>query len=176
MRRRSLFELGLLALSGASLVRCGYKVGGRADTVPRHIRSIYIPAFSNNTVRYRLTDRLPQEIAREFISRTRYRVVNSAEEADAILNGAVINYQPIPTIFDPASGRASAVQFVVTLAVSLTDKNTGQKIFNRPAFNINQRYEISTKPEVFLDESDSALDRVSREVARSVVSAILEGF
>jgi hypothetical protein len=167
--------LGVFGLILAS-VSCGYHVAGKADTVPKSVQSVYVPAWTNNTVRYRLTDILPQQVAREFIARSRFRVVNRAEDADAILNGSITNYQAFPTIFDPATGRASGVQITVTMAVTFTERKTGKVIFTRPGFAFNQRYEISTKPEVYFEESDVALDRLSREVARSLVSAILEGF
>ncbi len=158
------------------LTGCGYHVAGKADTVPKNIQKIYVPAWHNNTVKYRLTDKLPQDIAREFVARSRYRIVNRAEDADAILTGSVMNYQAFPTIFDPATGRASGVQFTVTMTATLTERATGKVLYTRPSFTFNQRYEISTKPEVYFEESDPALDRLSREVARSLVSAILEGF
>ena len=155
---------------------CGYHVAGKADLVPKSVRTIYIPAWGNSTVKYRLTDILPQQVSREFIARSRFRVVNRAEDADAILTGSINNYQAFPSIFDPATGRASGVQITVTMTVTLTERVTGKVLFTRPGFAFNQRYEISTKPEVYFEESDVALDRLSREVARSLVSAILEGF
>jgi len=54
---------------------CGYHTGGHADLVPKTVRTIAIPAFTNGTTRYKLTDQLPEAIAREFISRTHYRIV-----------------------------------------------------------------------------------------------------
>ncbi len=168
--------LGLVVTAGVLLSGCGYHVAGKADLVPKTIHKIYVPAWSNNTVRYRLTDKIPQDVAREFVARTRYRIVSRAEDADAILTGSVMNYQAFPTIFDPASGRASGVQFAVTMSATLTERATGKVLFTRPSFQFNQRYEISTKPETYFEESDVALDRLSREVARSLVSAILEGF
>ena len=62
---------------------CGYHVAGKADTVPKSVRTIYVPAWGNSTVKYRLTDILPQQVSREFIARSRFRVVNRAEDADA---------------------------------------------------------------------------------------------
>jgi outer membrane lipopolysaccharide assembly protein LptE/RlpB len=155
---------------------CGYHVAGKADLVPKTIHKIYVPSWQNNTVKYRLTDKLPQDIAREFIARTRYRIVNRIDDADAILTGSVLTYQAFPTILDPATGRASGVQFAVTLSATLTERGTGKVLYTRPSFSFNQRYEISTKPDSYFEESDPALDRLSREVARSLVSAILEGF
>jgi hypothetical protein len=159
-----------------ALAGCGYRVAGHADLLPKTIKTIAIPAFGNLTVRYKLTDQLPEAIAREFISRTRYRVVKDMNTADAILRGAVLNYFAYPTIFDPQTGRASGVQIHVIMQVSLVERATGKTLFTRPSFEIRERYQISTDPGVYFEESDTALARVSMQAARQVVTAILENF
>jgi hypothetical protein len=166
----------LLVLCTLALASCGYHVAGRADLLPDTIKTVAIPEFSNLTTRYKLTDRLPEAIAREFITRTRYRVVPNADNADAILKGAVISYLSYPTILDPATSRATAVEMHVTLQVSLTERATGNVLFSRPAFEVRERYQISTDPAQYLEESDPALNRASQQVARQVVTAILENF
>ncbi len=155
---------------------CGYHVAGHSDLMPASIHTICVPAFSNMTVRYRLTDHLPEAIAREFISRTRYRIVPEPEQADAVLKGGVINYLSYPTVFDPATGRASTVQFQVTMNLTLTERATGKVLYSAPNMVMRNQYEISTNPRDYFEESDTAMDRLSREIARGVVSAILEHF
>jgi lipopolysaccharide assembly LptE-like protein len=166
----------LLAFAALLATACGYHVAGRADLVPKNIQAIAIPAFSNVTTRYKLTDRLPEAISREFISRTRYRIVPDPTQADAVLNGAVLSYTSYPTIFDPVTGRASGVQLQVTLRVTLVERASGKVLFNRPNMDVRERYQISTDPSVFFEESDAALDRASQQTARQVVSSILENF
>jgi hypothetical protein len=46
----------LLLLTGATW-SCGYHVSGHADLLPKHIKSIAIPAFGNLSTRYRLAQR-----------------------------------------------------------------------------------------------------------------------
>ena len=161
----------LLASAG-----CGYHVAGKADLVPKTIHTIAVPAFSNITTRYKLTDHLPQAISHEFIARTHYQVISDQNQADAVLHGAVINYVAYPTIFDQATGRASGLQINLTMQISLVERATGKVLFTRPSFEMHQRYEISIKAGAYFEESDAALDRLSRDVARDVVTAILEGF
>lgn len=164
-------SLGLL-LSG-----CGYHVSGRADLVPKSVHTVAIPAFANGTVRYKLADRLPQAISREFIARTRYQVINDAEQADAVLRGSVINYVAFPILFDQATGRASGLQINVTMQVSFVERASGKVIFTRPNFEMHERYEIAVlNDKAYIEEDDAALDRLSRDVARELVSAILENF
>jgi hypothetical protein len=166
----------LLLVAAAMLAgSCGYHVGTRRDALPKKIRTIAIPAFDNLTSRYKLSERLPAAISREFITRTRYGVSGDVNTADAILRGSVLNLMAFPSI-DPASGRSSAVQVSVVMQVSLTDRQTGAVLYTRPSMQFTQRYEISLDQRAYFEESDVALDRLSRDVARSIVGSILEAF
>ena len=169
MRRVALAAM-LLAAS------CGYRLAGTADTIPKSIRTVAVPPFSNATTRYRLTDRLPSMIAREFLSRTRYEVVTSVAEADAIVQGSIINVFAFPTIIDPNTGRAAGVEMIVNMSVQMKDRRTGAVLVNLPSLSFKQRYEISTDPAAYFDESSMAFERLSVDVARTVVSSVLEGF
>jgi lipopolysaccharide assembly LptE-like protein len=163
-------------LAATLTASCGYHTGGRADLIPKTVHTIAVPAFTNVTTRYKLTDQLPQAIAREFIARTRYRVVANPEAADAVLDGAVLGYNSFPTVFDPATGRASAVELRVVLRMSLRERATGKVLYSRPNFEVRERYQISIDAAAFFEESDAALIRASQQTARQVVSSILESF
>jgi hypothetical protein len=49
-------------------------------------------------------------------------------------------------------------------------------LFTRPRMEFTDSYEIPLQQGQYSDESDSALDRVSKRVAQQVVSAILNDF
>jgi hypothetical protein len=155
---------------------CGYHVAGRGDLVPKNVKTIAVPAFQNVTTRYQLARMLPEDIAREFLTRTRYRVVSDPAQADAVLTGAVMNFVYFPSTYDAAHGRSTGVQAIVTLRLTLTDRATNTAIFSRPGAEFRERYEISENPQQYFDESGTAMIRLSQDVARSVVSAILENF
>lgn len=163
-------------LAAAALAGCGYHVGGRADLLPSTLRTIAVPAFGNASPRYRLSSQLPAAITREFLTRTRYRVVADPDEADAVLYGTVRNYFSFPTLFDQSTGRASGVQVHVFLDVKLVERETGKVLFERQNYEFRGRYEIAVDQAQYFDESATALERLSREVARHVVSSILEAF
>jgi hypothetical protein len=172
-RRFLLFSLGAMTVSLAS---CGYHVGGKADLVPKSIETISIPTFGNVTTRYKLSDLLPQYIAREFIARTRFRIEDDPSGADAVLNGSITNVLALPAVYDPTSGKATSVRVIVALTVTLLERKTGRVLYSQPALSFAQNYDIAVDPHQFLDESDPAFDRLSRDVAHTVVSGILENF
>jgi hypothetical protein len=171
-------RLAAAAWAGLTLgaTGCGYHVAGRADLLPKNLHTIAIPPFGNATTRYRLTERLPMAISRELIARTRYRVVADPGQADATLEGSILNYQSYPTLFDPTTGRASGAQMIVTMAITLRERKTGKVLFSRPYFDYRQRYEVSTDPKAYFEESETGLDRLSRDVAGAIVSGIVEIF
>jgi hypothetical protein len=155
---------------------CGYHTGGRADLLPATIQTIAVPPCSNATNRYKITDVMAEAITREFVSRTRYKVVTNPEAADAVLHCVVTNYTAGATVFDPVTGRATAVDIHVYLRVNLEERATAKILFTRPSMDIRERYQVSVSTGAFFEESDTAIARASEQTARQVVSAILNGF
>lgn len=158
------------------LAGCGYHVSGHSDLIPQKIHTIAIPAWGNLTNRYKLSERLPGAISREFLSRTRYRVVANPDEADAVLTGNVTNFLSFPSVSDPQTQRASAVLISVFVQVNLTERESGKVLFTRPNLEFRQRYEIAVNQSAYFEESDIALERLATDVARTLVSSILEAF
>ena len=169
------FHLALCLILFA-LTCCGYHVAGTTDVLPKNVKTIAVPAFGNITTRYKISDLLAAAITREFISRTRYQVVSDPSQADAVLSGSVVNFISYPTIFDSKTGRAAGVQAIVMMQLSLRDRATNAVLFDRPHMEFRQNYEISVDPQAYFDESEVGMDRLSRDVARSVVSAVLANF
>lgn len=96
--------------------------------------------------------------------------------ADAVLNGTISNVLALPAVFDPTSGKATSVRVVVALTVTLLERKTGRVLYSQPALSFAQNYDIAVDPHQFFDESDPAFDRLSRDVASTVVSGIVENF
>lgn len=173
MRRASLAAVALLMFAGSG---CGYHVSGNTNLLPKNIKTIAVPAFGNATTRYTLARMLPEDITSEFLKRTHYAVVSDPAKADAVLTGAVVNAIAYPITIDPVSARATGILAIVTLQLTLTDRSTGMVIWSRPGAEFRERYEISIDPTKYFDESSTAMIRLSQDVARSVVSAVLEKF
>lgn len=165
----------LFALA-AVLSGCGYHVAGHSTVLPKNIKTIAIPAFANNTTRYKLASHLAGALSREFLTRTRYQVVPDPRTADVVLEGSLVLYNSYPVVFDPVSGRASGVIISVVMNIAVRDRASKAILFARQGLEAKERYEISVDQLAYFEESDTAAERLSRDVARGVVSAILESF
>lgn len=169
MKRRATLLAAVLSLSG-----CGYHVAGTANALPSEIHSIAVLPFANVSTQYKLSNYIAEAVTRELITRTRYQVIPDPAKADAVLSGAVANMIAGATVSDPIKG-ATGAQLVVYIQVKLVDKN-GKVLLDRPNVEYRQQYEISVDPRQYFDESQVAAQRLSKDVARSIVSAVLEAF
>jgi outer membrane lipopolysaccharide assembly protein LptE/RlpB len=167
----AMLSLLLLTASG-----CGYKTGGHAVTLPATLHTVAIPAFVNQSKTYRAEQVLTQAVVREFVSRTHYRILNHEDsEADATLRGTVVSTQFTPVAYDSVTGRAASAIIVVNMKVSLVDRQ-GKVLFENPNYSFHDQYQISREITSFFEEESPAVDRLSRDFARTLVSNILEAF
>jgi outer membrane lipopolysaccharide assembly protein LptE/RlpB len=161
----------LLAAAG-----CGYHTAGRAAQLPENVKTIAVPAFVNQTRTYRIEQLLTSSVVREFTSRTHYHVLNDpSEAADATLHGVVLSASSSPLTYNSATGQAASVLVVVSMSVSLTDRQ-GKVLYQNPTYLFREQYEVSQDVTSFFQEDSPAFRRLSQDFARTLVSNILEGF
>jgi outer membrane lipopolysaccharide assembly protein LptE/RlpB len=154
---------------------CGYHVAGRSTRLPQSVHVLAVPVFVNQTQTYRIEQILTHDVVREFIGRTRYRVVSTATDSDATLKGTVLSAQASPLTYDAQSGRISSAVVTVTMKVTLTDKS-GRVLFENPNYSFREQYQVSREVTSFFEEETPALQRMSQDFARTLVSDILEAF
>jgi len=155
---------------------CGYHTAGHNVQLPQNVKTIAVPAFKNETTTYRISQMLTASVVREFITRTHYSILNDASsDADATLRGTVLSTTASPVAYDTATGRAASVMIVVSMKVTLSDRQ-GKVLYQNPAYLFREQYEVSQDLQSFFEEDSPAFRRLSQDFARTLVSNILEGF
>jgi outer membrane lipopolysaccharide assembly protein LptE/RlpB len=161
----------LLAGSG-----CGYHTAGHAVTLPHSVRTIAVPSFVNDTQTFKIEQTLTSAVVREMVMRTHYHILNdTSDAADATLRGEVLSSSATPLTYDSQTGRAASVLVVVSMRVSLTDRS-GKVLYRNPSYLFREQYQVSRELTSFFEEDSPALQRLSQDFARTLVSNILEGF
>lgn len=172
--RTSILAGGAALLLAASA--CGYHTAGHVVTLPENVKTLAIPAFVNQTPTYRIEQTLTSAVVREFTTRTHYQILNqSSEAADATLRGTVLTTNATPLTYDSKTGRAESILVVVSIRVSLVDRQ-GKVLFQNPSYVFREQYQVSQEPGSFFEEDSPAMSRLSRDFAQSLVSTVLEGF
>ena len=171
-RLQGLSVLAVLLLTTA----CGYHTAGHNVALPTNVQTIAIPAFVNQTQTYKIEQKLTAAVVREMVTRTHYHILNeTSDSADATLRGTVVSTSTSPLTYDSQTGRASSALVVLTARVTLTDRN-GKVLYENPSYLFREEYQVSRELSSFFEEDSPALERLSREFARTLVSNVLEGF
>ncbi len=164
--------LVLLALATG----CGYHTAGHAVQLPENVKTIAVPAFVNQTSTYRIEQMLTSSVVREFTTRTHYHLLTTpGDAADATLRGTVLSTSASPLTYNSSTGQAASVLVVVSMKVSLTDRE-GKVLYQNPSYLFREQYEVSQDLASFFEEDSPAFRRLSQDFARTLVSNILEGF
>lgn len=162
--------LGLCLL----LAGCGYHTTGRG-ALPPDVHSIAVPAFTNLTRSYKIEQVLTSAVVREFNTRTNFRISSNPAGADAVLHGAVTSAQVAPLTYDPTTGRISTALVNVTMQVSLADRK-GKVLYQNPQYIFREQYQVSGDVSSFFEEEGPAVERLSRDFARTLVNDVLEAY
>jgi outer membrane lipopolysaccharide assembly protein LptE/RlpB len=163
-----------LCLIGLSA--CGYHIGGQATRIPPDVKTIAVPIFTNETSRFRIEQKLAAAVTREFIERTKYRITPDPVGADAVLKGTVKDVRSGVVTYDLNTGRATTLQIQVTADVQLVDLHTQKVLFSNPKYVFREEYQVSSSTSEEFQEDEPALTRLSQDLARTLVTDILENF
>ena len=177
MRRRDFLAVIAAGLSSS----CGYALSGRGSFLPDYIRVLGIPMFENTTAFATVEQVFTQKVRLEFQTSRRYTVVPTDEGADGIVRGQITSISIQPVSLTDAQ-LASRYRVTVVVKIAFEDVKAQKVLWENPSLSISDEYELAspgttgTDVSAFIGNERVAMDRLSDDFARSIVSAILEAF
>lgn len=181
-RKRRLGELvaAVLLLGGCGyLWGCGYALVGQGSNIPEDIGKVYVEPLKNTTSRAQIDQILTQAISDELVTRRRFTVVSSAEEADAVIAGTVLDFTVRPLTFDP-DGLASSFEITITAdmrfqRVPTQTEEEGEVIWKNSRYRFLEDYQLD-EGGTYFDRENLAIEEASGPFARTLLTDLLEGF
>ncbi len=174
-RKYQFIFFAIIVLLSCSFTEC-YKPVGRGDNLPKHIKTLAIPAFQNPSLRFKVEQRFTSAMIDEVLRRSRsLNVVSTPEGADAVMLGSIKFYNIRPVVLDDF-GRARLFEVTITVGLTVRDQTKNKIIFDNQNYIFRGEYEISGDPTTFFSEEGPAVERIARDFAKSVMTTILEGF
>lgn len=179
-RAKGLYLCVLCFLCVLCLPACGYSLAGRGSFLPAYIKIMGIPTFTNRTVVFNLETLVSQKVRSEFIGRGKYQILPEANGVDALLNGEITAVSIQPASFSTTQ-LASRYAITMTARIELRDVRENKVLWENPSVIFRQEYDATggrtiLDPAAFFQQDTNALERISTEFARTIVSAILEAF
>jgi len=144
--------------------------------LPPDIKTVAVPAFKNDTSTFRIEQQLTSAVTHELLERTHYRVTPNLQGADAVLKGTIKDVRSSVLTFDLNTGRATSLQIQVTADVQLEDVHSHKILFSNSRYIFREQYQLSESSSQLFQEDKPALDRLARDLARTLVTDILENF
>jgi hypothetical protein len=178
--RREVLRAIPVAVAGLGAASCGYALAGRGSFLPAYIKTLGIPMFGNATPYQTVEQVFTQKVRLEFQSSRRYTVVPTDEGVDGVVRGDIqsISLQPVGVNDQQLASRA---RVTVMVKVKFDDVKEGKTLWENPALSFSDEYELANPSSgqdvsAFVGNDRIAMDRLSTDFARTVVSAILEAF
>jgi hypothetical protein len=180
MRRRDFLSTLPVVAAGVGAASCGYALAGRGSFLPAYIKTLGIPMFGNTTPYQSVEQVFTQKVRLEFQSSRRYTIVPSDEGVDGIVRGDITSISLQPASLND-NQLASRFRVTVVVKVKFEDVKAQKTLWENPALSFSDEYELAnntsgTDVSAFVGNQTVAMDRMSTDFARSVVSAILEAF
>jgi Lipopolysaccharide-assembly len=180
--RTRVFLCVLSVLCGGFSGGCGYALAGRGSFLPEYIMTIGVPAFTNRTTVFNLETVVTQKVRAEFIGRGKYKILPQSTDVDALLVGDILSASLTPVSFSTQQ-IASRYALTVSARIELRDLRENRVLWENPSLLFRQEYEPQTgrvgNPQdvsAFFGQDANALERMSTDFARTIVSSILEAF
>ena len=159
-----------------TLTSCGYHTATKGGSQIPNLNTLAVPPFINQTSTYKVEQTLASAVVKELLKRTNYQLLYREDSAaDATLRCTVTGVGTGPATYDPQTARASTMVVGVTMKVTLVARD-GRILYDNPNYAFRDQYQVSRDTSTFFEEQSPALDRVARDLARSLVSDMLEAF
>ena len=144
--------------------------------LPAHIKTVAVPAFQNNALRFKIEHRFTEAVMKELIHRGHgLRVQSDREGADAVIDGVVKSFGFSGVLLDD-KGRARIFEVTITAAVTVRDQHENRVLYDNQNFTFRGEFEFANDPRTFFNEEDPAVQRMARTFAESIVSTLINGF
>ncbi|HSO76468.1 MAG TPA: LPS assembly lipoprotein LptE, partial [Blastocatellia bacterium] len=119
--------------------------------------------------------RFTRAVIEEILMRARgVRVTTDPADADAVLNGDIRAFRALGSILDDR-GRTRVWDLRITVSITVRDLKNRKILFENQRMRFEGEYQLSDDPQSFFNEENPAVDRVAKDFAQSIVSAIMEG-
>jgi outer membrane lipopolysaccharide assembly protein LptE/RlpB len=154
---------------------CGYHLqGAGGSSLPPHIKKIYVPILTNKTLEQGLEVRVTDAIREMIINDGRVALSNGLSDADAILEGQVLQYRIRPIAFS-RNDQAQAIRLRMSLSVILRDLESSKLLFRQTIVS-DREYGVSSNLSGNEQAQTGASQQASKDMARELQGLMIEGF
>ena len=159
----------------AIIIACGYSFAPQGDYIDKRIRNIYVEQFGNKTAQSEVENYVRSAFIDQFIQTSRFKIVESAELADATIKGNVLNLSTNPLSYR-SSTIAAEERATMTLELTFRERESGKDIWKSQSISGTVDYTIGSDINSLPATRKTAFIKLANDTAEKTFNQMMSGF
>jgi len=165
----------LLSCFVATVIACGYAFSPQGEYIDKKISKIYVAQFDNKTPYADVENYVRTAFIDQFIQTQRFKVVESAESADAIIRGSVLHLTTSPLSYRRSTIVAEE-RARMTLELTFREKESGKDIWKTSGISLTSDYPVQGDVNLQPATRKTAFIKLSEDIAEKAFNQMMSGF
>jgi len=170
--------VGALLLVSLILITagCGYRFSPGGEWIDKSLQTVFVDNIANTTNEPFIEIYLRNGLEDQFRKSSRFRLTNSKDTADLIMQGTILSLNVPPVAYNQYD-RATEGRAVMTINLFFEERAAGKRIWAVSNFSGNETYRIDQANTGATSASKStALQKLSNDMAEKAYRNLMAGF
>jgi hypothetical protein len=154
---------------------CGYSFKPGGEYIEKGIQTVFVGVFANKTSEANIENTFRAAFIDQFIRGKRFRIVDSADRADAVFKGSIDNLTT-GTLSYRTTNLAAEERYTVTLTLSFEERLSNKVIWSYPNLSSVQDYKVSSSTTETQTVRNTALTKLANDTAERAYRLMMSGF
>jgi Lipopolysaccharide-assembly len=155
---------------------CGYRFSPGGDWIDSRLQTVFVDNIANSTSEPFIEIYLRNGFEDQFRKSSRFRLTNSKDTADLILQGTITALTVPPVAYDRYD-KAQEGRAVMTVDLLFDERENKKKIWSVSNFSGNETYRIDqANPNATSVSKTAALQKLSNDMAEKAFRNLMSGF
>ena len=165
----------IICCSCALLFGCGYSFAPRGENIDNRIQKVYVESFDNKTAQAGIENYVRTAFINQFIQNSRLKIVESAESADAIVKGKILNLNTSPLSYG-SNSLVTEERATIILELTFQENESGKIIWSSKNITGTVDYTLSTDINSIPAIRKNAFIKLSNDMAEKAFNLMMSGF
>jgi hypothetical protein len=169
------FNILIICVSCAFLFGCGYSFASRGESIDKRIQKVYVESFDNRTAQAGMENYIRTAFINQFIQNSRFKIAQSAESADAIVKGKILNFNTSPLSY-LKTDLAAEERATIILELTFQDSESGKIIWSSKNMTDSVDYTLNEDINFLSATRKQALIKLANDMAEKAFNLMMSGF
>ncbi|MBN1471112.1 MAG: LptE family protein [Syntrophaceae bacterium] len=170
-----IYKISIICFLSAFLFACGYSFAPRGESIDNRIQKVYVDSFENRTAQAGIENYVRTAFVNQFIQNSRFKIASSAESADAIVRGKILNLHTSP-LSHLKNDLAAEERATMIMEVVFEDKANGKVIWSLKDITDSVDYALHEDINLLPSTRRQALTKLANDMAEEAFNLMMSGF